>query len=378
MEDYVFGETADSYSGAFIGAMLYHYVGENGVLPEGDARELFRQLLLATEQYGLRYKYLTTAATATDTYLRMMTPMLTLYRDLSEQDRAVFDRYAGEMYQTNATLYQSLSEAMPEIGLYPQLAEMKSVLEAYFRLLDEIGLDAEAANADGTYALLLAAYERAALLSRRILDSGNADLIGAYRLYNYIILNTEDGNDTNDYRLTLEAVFDEIRENANTYNVTLTGEDGASETCSAIRYYTENGLADLFAACFPVLYTDYLNGTNQAEDIAMLSQQYRALAGESLAVFNAFHLDIRYFGTLERFYASVLTDDATRALASALIAAERAYAACRTKPDSTEAADAFRNARQAVLDSYAAMGTETAEFRTYLSAFYAYIRSAEV
>ncbi len=376
VDGYVFEERDDGYTGLLIGAILDHYVGENGVLPAGNARELFRRLLIATEQYGLRYKYLTTAATATDEYRRLMAPIVQLYGAMSAKDRAVFDRYAGTMYLTNLDLYSALTGDMPEIGTYPKLEELKGVLEAYFRLLDAIGDNGEAANSQGVYALLLAAYERANLLSGNILASGNADLIEAYRVYAYMVLNADDDNDANDYSLTLEAVFDEIRANAYSYNVTLTEEDGNSTTYSAIRYYTDNGLVDIFASCFGMLYTDYLGGVNTADDIAKLTEQYRALSGDTLSVFNAFHLDIRYFSALKRFYASVLEDDATKALATALIDAEQAYAACRVKPDSTEAAEAFGTAKQAVTEAYAAMETETEGYRTYLSEFYNYIVSA--
>lgn len=378
VEGYVLEEQDGGYTGIFISAVLDHYTGENGVLPAGSAQELFRRLLVTTEQYGLRYKYLTTAATATDEYLRLMAPIVRQYNAMPAADRLVFDQYAGAMYLMNLDLYTALTGNTPELGSYPRLAELKNVLEAYFRLLTAIEENGEAANSQGVYALLLAAYERANLLRTELLASGNADLIEAYRVYSYMILNTDDGNDTNDYRMTLEAVFDEIRANAHSYRVTLTGDDGTSTTYSAIQYYTENGLADFFASCFGMLYTDYLNGVNPADGIGTLTAQYRALSGDTLAVFNAFHLDVRYFSALERFYASVLEDDASKTLATALLAAEKAYAGCRTKPDSAEAAEAFGKARQAVAEAYAAMGAETEGYRTYLSEFYAYIQSREV
>ena len=371
-----YGGKENAYTGLFIGAILNRFVGENGVIPE-EMQPLFRDLLLATEQYGLRYKYLAATANATDVYVQMMKPLLDQYEMLTDADRAIFDSYAGAMLQENLALYRALTAQAPALETYPKLEELKETLEAYFSLLDAITEDGETANAQGVYALLLAAYEHAGRLSSQILSSGDADMIAAYQTYVYMVLNENDENDRNDYKLPLEAIYDEIRANARSYNVTLSEEGGSSVTYGAVAYYTDHGLADFFANCFPMLYAGYTGGTPGAADLAVLMEQYRALSADSLSVLVAFHLDIQVFHALETFYGAALAEDeANKALADAMIAAEKAYTAYRADADSAEAAEAFEAAWEIVKEKYRSVNPTSENFTAYLSESYAYLLNA--
>lgn len=371
-------DTSNGYTGIFVGLIMSRYLVDETVLPE-ELHGLYSDLLIASEQYGLRYKYLSTSATAADGFVSRMAAIVSHYELLTTEDRAIFDACAGEMYQANLALYRSLQATAPAIGDFAQLGEMKTALEAYFDLLDVL----EKASQDETvtvendvYALLLAAYEYADALEARILASDNAALITAYRTYVYMTLNENDANTANDYKQPLESILDEIRENANSYRLTLTDKDGNMTYHSAVAYYTEQGLASFFETCFPMLYANYQNSA--VTDISALVREYRALSVDALDALRGFGLDARYFSTLEQYYHAALDEgSAERKLADALLAADRAYADYHVETEvSSETAEAFKTAWAAVEAAHAELGEETETYRSLLKDYYTYLLAA--
>lgn len=373
-------DTEQGYTSIFTGAIISHYLTAEGVLPE-ELHGLFNDLLIASEQYGLRYKSLSSSLTAVADFVSRMEAIKMQYEMLAPENRTVFDTYAGKMYQANMALYQALKADTPAIGDHAQLGDMKMALEAYFDLLDllkKAEQDESVKIDNDVYALLLAAYQYAESTEAKILASGDDALITAYRTYVYMTLNENDANKNNDYEQPLESIMDQIRENANTYTLVLTDKDGNKTSHSAIAYYTEHGLAPFFENCFPILYADYLD--EKVTDFVPLVDAFRELDADALSVLRGFGLDARYFSTLERCYHLVLDDEnsAERKLVDAMLAAEKAYADCRADEDaaSAEHIEAFKTAWAAVEAAHAELGAETEIYRLILMDYYIYLLDA--
>ena len=371
VEGYAF-DYSEGMTSTFIHVFAFYYAGEEGVLPK-STHELFQKLMIATEQYGIRYKHLTVASGAVDQYLTLMEEIVTLYNGLSAQDKATFDQYVGVSYQENLEMYNKMKATAPAISTYPMLEELKSVLDSYYGILAEIAKDSEAANTNGTYALLFAAYEKANSLQKAILASNDQGMIEAYRFYNYLTLNANDESDANDYKLPLESVFDAIKVSSYGYTLTVTKDDETKESYNAIEYYTEGGLATFFADSYKVLYTHFAGGTNSSQDVLALMNAYRGLDEKAVGLFYSLNLDACYYAAVEAFFAAELAQDAaTAALATALLEAEQAYASYWLDTEDAEALAEFKEAWEAAATAKDAIGTATANYDELLKTAYEY------
>ena len=359
-------------TGTFINILSFYYAGENGVLPK-STHDLFQKLMIATEQYGIRYKHLTTALTAVSEYNKQMEEIVKLYKALSPEDQAIFDRYVGAAYTANLKMYQEAQETAPTLQTYPLLEEFKAVLDSYYAILEAIAADSEAANTAGTYALLFMAYEKANALRAEILASNNQDMIDAFRYYDYMTLNENDENENNNYKLTLEAVFDLIKGSAHGYTLTITNGDGSKISHNAIEYYTKGGLAEFLRDSYKVIYTNFKGGLNNKEDVLALMEKYRALDKDAVVLFYSLNVDASYYAAIEAFFASALSEDAaTASLATALIAAEKAYAEYLLDPEKAEVLDRFKTAWETAVTEQGKLGEATGNYDALLKGMYEY------
>lgn len=375
VEGYAF-DYSEGITGTFINLFAFYYAGEDGVLPE-STHVLFQKLMITTEQYGIRYKYLTVASEALGKYSEMMDEIVRIYNALSPEDRDVFNQYVGAAYQANVELYETVQKTAPELSTYPLLEELKAVLESYYEIMAAISMDEEAANKNGTYALLFATYEKANALRREILASDDAALIEAYRSFNYIVLNTKDKNAANDYSMTLEAIFDAVKAMSYGYTLTVTKDDETKISYNAVEYYTEAGLADFLADSYKVLYAQFKAQAHAKEDVLALMEKYRGLDVKGIGLFYSLNLDELYYAAIDAFHASALANDAnTAALATALKEAEQAYADYATDTEDAEKSDAFREAWQAVETAKIALGTSLDNYNELLQAMYEYYLAA--
>ena len=367
---------SNGVTGNFISLIAYYYTGEDGVLPE-STHALFQKLMIATEQYGIRYKQLSAASGAVDAYIALMKEVQTLYNGLSDADRAAFNKYAEAAYVANLQVYNAITATAPGIETYPELGEMKSVLASYYTILAEIMKDSTAANDKGTYALLFTAYEKACTLRDAILESGDEAMLHAYRTFNYIVINADDENENNNYSMTLEAVFDLINGSAHGYTLTVTHDDGTKESFDAVEYYTAGGLAEFLADSYKVLYTAFIGEENTREDVLAIMAQYRALGKDAVALFYSLNLDACYYSAMEAFLTNALAQDsAAAALATALLEAEREYAGYALDTEDEEAKADFVEAWAAVETAKAAVDTTSEAYTTLLQQLYDYYLAA--
>lgn len=356
VEGYAF-DFSENLTGSFISLFAYYYAGEDGVLP-ASTRELFQKVMIATEQYGLRYKQLTAAEGAVEVYLTMMEEIIELYGRLSAADKALFDRYIGVAYTANLDMYYAVKAEAPAIETYPLLQELKDVLDAYYAIMAEIAKDTTAANEKGYFSLLFATYEKACALRSAILTSGDEGMLNAYRTFDYIVLNANDENESNDYHKTLEVVFDLMQISARGYTITVTHEDESKESFAAVEYYTEKGLADFLRESYEVLYKAFCGEASSKEAVLALMQKRHALEGSALGLFYSLNLDACYHSALEVFFADALAEDeAAATLAAKLLEAENAYSAYVSDAENDENKTAFTTAWAAVEEALAALGT---------------------
>ncbi len=361
--DYTKGTT-----GNFISVLAYYYTGETGVLPE-STHELFQKLLIATEQYGIRYKHLSVAATAVEEYVRMMEEIIELYQGLSSADKAVFDRYAGVAYTENLAIYNSVKKTAADMSTYPLLGELKGAIDAYYNILDYISKNKDTANDSGAYALLFVTYEKANAIKNAILSSGDAGLIEAYRAFDYMVLNANDENESNDYPMTLEAVFDIIKSTSYGYSITVTNDDETKTSYQAIEYYTAAGIAPFMLDAYDVLYNHFSGASNTREAVVAIMEKFRGLTTDALGMFYSLNLDACYYAAVEAFVESELTGDIA-ALATALIQAEKDYASYVLDKDDAEKLQAFHTAWAAVVAAKNALGEGSADYDALLKAMY--------
>lgn len=370
VEGYAF-DFSENITGSFISLFAYYYVGEeNSVLPE-STHELFQKLMIATEQYGIRYKQLAVAEEAVASYITMMEEIIDLYSKIPAADKEVFNKYVGVAYNANLLMYQGVKANAPAIESYPLLKEFKAVLDSYYAIMAEIAKDTTVAKDNGYYALLFAAYEKACSLHNAILTSDDADLLNAYRTFDYIVLNASDDNESNDYHKTLEAVFDLIQVSARGYTVTMTHNDETKESYNAVEYYTEKGLASFFLDCYEVLYNTFCGKQNSKEAVLSLMAKRNALEGDALAIFYSLNLDACYTTAIEAFFDGALAgDEATSTLADKLLAAEDAYADYALNKDDADKKTAWVEAWAAVESALTALGTATENFEALLRDMY--------
>jgi hypothetical protein len=327
--------------------------------------------MIATEQYGIRYKQLAVAEEAVASYITMMEEIIDLYSKIPTADKEVFNKYVGVAYNANLLMYQGVKANAPAIESYPLLKEFKAVLDSYYAIMAEIAKDTTVAKDNGYYALLFAAYEKACSLHNAILTSDDADLLNAYRTFDYIVLNASDDNESNDYHKTLEAVFDLIQVSARGYTVTMTHNDETKESYNAVEYYTEKGLASFFLDCYEVLYNTFCGKQNSKEAVLSLMAKRNALEGDALAIFYSLNLDACYTTAIEAFFDGALAgDEATSTLADKLLAAEDAYADYALNKDDADKKTAWVEAWAAVESALTALGTATENFEALLRDMY--------
>ena len=363
-------------TGLFISIFAYYYTGDEGVLPE-STHELFQKLMIATEQYTIRYKHLSKAAGAVEEYIKMMDEVIEMYNALSSSDRALFDQYAGAAYRQNLATYNSVKKEAPSIDTYPVLEEFKAVLESYYAIQEFISNNKDTASESGAYALLFMTYEKARALENAILSSGNAELIEMYRAFNYMVLNANDESENNDYSLTLEAMFELVQSASYGFSITITNNDESKTSYNAVDYYTKAGIAPFMADAYKVLYTHFNGGTNTREAVLALMEAFRALDTNARGMFYSLNLDACYYAAIEAFFQTELADDANAAaLATALIEAEKAYATYLFDTEDAEDLAAFNSAWEAVVAAKTALGEGSDDYEALLKVMYEYYLEA--
>ena len=331
---------SEKMTSEFIRILVAYYTGEYGVLSE-DAADVFQKILIATEQYGIRYKNISDAANATSAFKTLMDEIITAYAPLGASDKS----YLGCAYDALMEIYGAISvETIPEITAYPELVKLHALITAYIEINEAIKADSEGANDLGYYALMFACYEKANELVEAILASDNAEMKKAYTYYAYFTLNTEDADATNDFEKTLEAIFDNIFVSSMGYTLTITKDDDTKESYNAIDYYRECGFETYFKNSFDVLYA-YFSGNIANVDAADITAMVTAFRGiydneDVFSMFYSLNLDNIYYAALIAYFDS---DEASDALFDAISAYDKYFGELNDTDEegSTDDADAL-------------------------------------
>ena len=102
-------------------------------------------------------------------------------------------------------------------------------------------------------------------------------------------------------------------------------------------------------------------------------EKYRALDKDAVVLFYSLNVDASYYAAIEAFFASALSEDAaTASLATALIAAEKAYAEYLLDPEKAEVLDRFKTAWETAVTEQGKLGEATGNYDALLKGMYEY------
>ena len=128
---------------------------------------------------------------------------------------------------------------------------------------------------------------------------------------------------------------------------------------------------------YEVLYCHFTGGTNTREAVLAVMEKLRGLDEDALSMFYSLNLNACYYAAVEAFMVAELANDANAAaLATALIEAEKAYAAYLLDTEDAEKLTAFNSAWEAVVAAKAALGEGSADYEALVKTMYEYYLEA--
>ncbi len=328
-------------------------------LPEA-ADPLFQKMLLAIENLSL----INFKASALDDFKTVMGELTTAYDDLSDEDEAIFNQYVGECYNKYVSIYNVIN-GTAEVTAPSSFEELYNTLCAFDKVNEFFTSTEEGLDKDGVHALVFALYEKAKVLYGNVVAAGETDAAALLALY------------TKEYEfgeksMTLDRKFYDVSGTFAGYmmysTITSTDDAGNKTLYMAWEIYEVSGIDAFLADAAYLMMTDF-DGTytTDKDTVLRLMQAFRALNSADQNTFFTFDVDVLYYSAIEKFLATVLTEQEL-ALAKAIFEAEAAYVMIAEDAENTEAIEKFKTE----MSEATALLVPTESFEEYLSDIYYY------
>lgn len=329
---------------------------------------LFQKLLLAMENFALvGYK-----EGALEEFQTLMQEIESAFIQLSDTDKANFNKYAGISYNKYLTLYKAVKgESMLVLSAEETalLADLKLSIEQYYTAytyMYNLAQESEKLTPD-LYAVLYALYTKASGLYHTVLSTVGADALTSLYTVSYEIL---DGTHTLDKAFFI--IDTTTTSMLSGQNATVTDDEGNVTPVTYWDLLANYGLDKVLTDMTDILYYAYFNkeAVPAKSYVLALMESVRALTPFQQSIFTFLSIETAYHNALNTYFEATLTKPE---VASTLIEAEKAYTAYTLDSENAEKRTGFITLMEQLATAYAALSDED---KSYLDGMYQYYLAA--
>jgi len=298
----------------------------------------FQTLILAMENYSLRG----IKDTAVADFSALMETLTAKYQALSQENKAIFDKYLGQGYTKYLTIYSRISAGKPvDLGQQEAILEqLMATLQKFDELMSyALGSDITPEEKNRTIPVAMALYEKACALHSQMMAMGG-DVACELVTREYVI---------QEITLTPDFYFSAVRNLFTSFMVSagITINEEASYMLWDL--YSESAIRPLMQRIADLLLAEYNGQVYQGTDVGNLMMAFRVLSAADKNTFFTLGINQVYYPALERYFCNGHPE--LKSFIPALLQAEIAYAVYMHTPED-ENLTAFLDAFAQVLSFY--------------------------
>lgn len=339
----------DTSEGAYSYFIYFIYDYYDSIFRSNNQLRVLQNLLLAIERVA-RQTVEEDMDALLDAFAADMATVERLYAGLSNTDRATVDAHLGfayEKYVALAQRYASGTSAQLPQEWRTVFDDLTSALEEVNRLMGYYSVYEEGLTA------VLASFEKAQSLSRRILEEAPPEVLQVFQ-YDYY----------DDYENTLDVFYYWMRY----YYMGIVGSDSVTLSGSLFAQEYTDGLRDFLRTHADLLLSLFEEVSLTAEDITSALAANLALSAEERAALA--DIDNCFYEAIDAYLSQNMSPNAYAA-AQALLRAEITYLYCILAPGQADLISALREALDEALSAHANLSaTDLASFNRFLSEMY--------
>lgn len=307
------------------------------MMPE-EVFPCFQNLILAMENYSLRG----IKETAVADFNALMETVTAQYQALSQENKAIFDKYLGAGYSKYLTIYSRIA-AGKQVDLGQQEATLEQLMATMQKFDELMGYALSSTvtpeEKNRTIPVAMALYEKACALHSQLMAMGG-DVACELVTREYVI---------QEITLTPDFYFSAVRNLFTSFMVSAGITVNEEESYMLWDLYAESAVRPLMQRLVELLLAEYNGQVYQGTGVGYLMMAFRVLTPAEKNTFFILGINQVYYAALERYFCSANPELA--AYVPALLRAEIAHAVYRHSQEDADLTS-FLEAFELVLAEY--------------------------